>query len=405
MKKGILTDHTLIIHELESRIKLYNLDLVLPFLPKGSFLVGGFIRDTILGKMKTKVDVDIVVPNNAINIGKRISDDLEGKFIILDKDRDLVRIILNHISIDIANQTFPTIIKDLQSRDFSINSVAFLFDKKCLIDPLNGLKDIQLSLIRTFSKDNLIDDPLRILRCFRFVSEFNFDIDKELTTFIETCKDKLRLVSNERINYELKRIVRGTNAIKSIQLLKGFDLFGIKKKYNDQYLLNLNEINFNELSESEREKFMPLFFIVQILDEATFRKLQFSKAEISNTNLLRKWYLIIRERNIYELNELERFNLHQELEDILPSFIFYLPENFHLDWLNRWRDKNDKLFHPSNLINGEVLKKHLNIKEGPLLGELLNYLSKELAYNRLNNFDEAIYKAKQWIEQNAPKCD
>ena len=405
MKKGILTDHTLIIHELESRMKLYNLDLVLPFLPKGSFLVGGFIRDTILGKMKTKVDVDIVVPNNAINIGKRISDDLKGKFIILDKDRDLVRIILNHISIDIANQTFPTIIKDLQSRDFSINSVAFLFDKKCLIDPLNGLKDIQLSLIRTFSKDNLIDDPLRILRCFRFVSEFNFDIDKELTTFIETYKDKLRLVSNERINYELKRIVRGTNAIKSIQLLKGFDLFGIKKKYNDQYLLNLNEINFNELSESEREKFMPLFFIVQILDEATFRKLQFSKAEISNTNLLRKWYLIIRERNIYELNELERFNLHQELEEILPSFIFYLPEKFHLDWLNRWRDKDDKLFHPSNLINGEVLKKHLNIKEGPLLGELLNYLSKELAYNRLNNFDEAIYKAKQWIEQNAPKCD
>ena len=405
MKKGILTDHTLIIHELESRMKLYNLDLVLPFLPKGSFLVGGFIRDTILGKMKTKVDVDIVVPNNAINIGKRISDDLKGKFIILDKDRDLVRIILNHISIDIANQTFPTIIKDLQSRDFSINSVAFLFDKKCLIDPLNGLKDIQLSLIRTFSKDNLIDDPLRILRCFRFVSEFNFDIDKELTTFIETCKDKLRLVSNERINYELKRIVRGTNAIKSIQLLKGFDLFGIKKKYNDQYLLNLNEINFNELSESEREKFMPLFFIVQILDEATFRKLQFSRAEISKTNLLRKWYLIIRERNIYELNELERFNLHQELEEILPSFIFYLPEKFHLDWLNRWRDKDDKLFHPSNLINGEVLKKHLNIKEGPLLGELLNYLSKELAYNRLNNFDEAIYKAKQWIEQNAPKCD
>ena len=405
MKKGITTDHTLIIHELESSMKFYNFDLVLPFLPKGSFLVGGFIRDTILGKMKKKVDFDIVVPNNAINIGKRISDDLKGKFIILDKDRDLVRIILNHISIDIANQTFSTIIKDLQSRDFSINSVAFLFDKKCLIDPLNGLKDIQLSLIRTFSKDNLIDDPLRILRCFRFVSEFNFDIDKELTTFIETYKDKLRLVSNERINYELKRIVRGTNAIKSIQLLKGFDLFGIKKKYNDQYLLNLNEINFNALSESEREKFMPLFFIVQILDEATFRKLQFSRAEISKTNLLRKWYLIIRERNIYELNELERFNLHQELEDILPSFIFYLPEKFHLDWLNRWRDKDDKLFHPSNLINGEVLKKHLNIKEGPLLGELLNYLSKELAYNRLNNFDEAIYKARQWIEQNAPKCD
>jgi len=52
-----------------------------------------------------------------------------------------------------------------------------------------------------------------------------------------------------------------------------------------------------------------------------------------------------------------------------------------------------------------MIKKNLKIKDGPLLGELLHYLSKELAYKRLNNFDEAIYKAKLWIEQNAPKCD
>jgi tRNA nucleotidyltransferase (CCA-adding enzyme) len=52
-----------------------------------------------------------------------------------------------------------------------------------------------------------------------------------------------------------------------------------------------------------------------------------------------------------------------------------------------------------------VIKKKLKIKDGPILGELLKYLSMELAYKRLNNFDEAIYKAKRWIEQNAPKCD
>jgi len=51
------------------------------------------------------------------------------------------------------------------------------------------------------------------------------------------------------------------------------------------------------------------------------------------------------------------------------------------------------------------IKKNLKIEDGPILGELLYYLSMELAYKRLNNIDEAIYKAKQWIEQNAPKCD
>ena len=110
-------------------------------------------------------------------------------------------------------------------------------------------------------------------------------------------------------------------------------------------------------------------------------------------------------KNISQLTESERFALHQELEMFLPSFIFYLPQNLRINWLNRWRDKDDKLFHPSNLLNGDVIKKSLKINDGPLLGELLHYLSKELAYKRLNNFDEAIYKAKQWIEQNAPKCD
>ena len=86
-------------------------------------------------------------------------------------------------------------------------------------------------------------------------------------------------------------------------------------------------------------------------------------------------------------------------------YIGNLPQNLRFDWLKRWRDKEDKLFHPSNLINGDVIKKKLKVEDGPIFGALLQYLSKELAYKRLNNFDEAIYKATQWIEQNAPKCD
>jgi len=120
-------------------------------------------------------------------------------------------------------------------------------------------------------------------------------------------------------------------------------------------------------------------------------------------NPLSKFFL--KNKNIAQLNELDRFKLHQELEMFLPSFIFYLPQKLRLNWLNRWRDKEDKLFHPSNLLNGDVIKKYLKIEDGPILGELLQYLSKELAYKRLNNFDEAIYEAKQWIKQNAPKCD
>ena len=70
MKNNILHDHTLIIDELEKGIKIHNCGAILPFLPKGSYLVGGFIRDIILGRETEKLDIDIVVPLNSIEIGK-----------------------------------------------------------------------------------------------------------------------------------------------------------------------------------------------------------------------------------------------------------------------------------------------------------------------------------------------
>ena len=197
MKNSFHTDHTLIIDELETSIKIHNLNFILRFLPKGSYLVGGFIRDIILGRKTEKVDFDIVVPLNAIEIAKKIAENIGSKFIILDESREVVRIILNHIYIDIANQVTSTIEGDLCSRDFSINSIAFLFDKKRLFDPLNGLKDLEISLLRTHSEKNLLNDPLRILRCFRFVSELNLKIDFNLITFIEKNKGKLYLVAKE----------------------------------------------------------------------------------------------------------------------------------------------------------------------------------------------------------------
>ena len=404
-KNTTLTDHTLINNEIDRSIKLYNWGFILSLLPSGSFLVGGYIRDLILGRLNTKIDIDIVVPKNAIKIGKKIADNLQGKFIVLDENREVVRIIFKHISFDIASQISPSIEIDLLRRDFSINAIAFSFEKKLIIDPLNGIKDIQLSLLRTNSKQNLIDDPLRILRCFRFVSELNFSIDPQLINFVKTYKNQLSIVANERINYELQRIIRGREALQSIQLIKKFKIFDYIQPEKNLIVIDFKNVNCNKFNHSEKQKYFPLFFLNQIFDEDSLKKLQFSKFEISNTKLLRKWQLILEKKTINELNEIERFDLHQQLEDILPSLIISLPKSLQIDWLNRWRNKNDKLFHPSNLVKGDVIKKHLKIKDGPILGKLLNYLSMELAFDRLNNLDEAIYKAKQWIQQNAPKCD
>jgi len=65
-KNNFYKDHTLIIDELERSIKIYNWDFILSSLPSGSYLVGGYIRDLILRRLNAKIDVDIVVPKNAI---------------------------------------------------------------------------------------------------------------------------------------------------------------------------------------------------------------------------------------------------------------------------------------------------------------------------------------------------
>ncbi len=404
-KINIITDHTLINNEIDRSIKLYNWDFILSSLPSGSYLVGGYIRDLILRRLNAKIDVDIVVPKNAVEIGKKIADNFKGKFIILDDVREVVRIIFKQTTIDIANQISPSIEIDLLSRDFSMNAIAFSFEKKLLIDPLNGIKDIQLSLLRTSSKQNLIDDPLRILRCFRFISELNFNIDDRLKNAVKKYRNQLRLVANERINYEIQRIIRGGNASLSISLINKLKIFDYIQLERDLISIDLDKINLEKFNQIEKEQFLPLFFLCQILDEVALKELRFSKSEILHIKLLKKWKRILDKKNIYEFNEKERFDLHKELETILPSFILFLPEIFHIDWLARWRNKDDKLFHPSNLIKGNDIKKYLKIHDGPILGKLMNYLSRELAFNRLNNFDEAIYKGKQWIQQNAPKCD
>jgi len=260
MKSSILTDHTLIIDELEASIKFHNLNLILSCLPKASYLVGGYIRDIILGRKTEKVDIDIVVPLNAIGIGKKIADNIGSKFIILDDKREVVRIILNNIYIDIANQVSSSIERDLCSRDFSINSIAFLFDKRCLFDPLNGLKDLEISLLRTYSENNLLNDPLRILRGFRFVSELNFKIDLDLSAFIKKNKGKLYLVAKERINYEIQKIVNGPNALETAITIRKLNIFCSDLLYEDSFFLDLREINFTELNQEEKEKFLPFFF-------------------------------------------------------------------------------------------------------------------------------------------------
>jgi len=398
--------HSLIIAKIKDKIKNYqNLEKILSELPNGSILVGGYIRDLLLDRINPYPDVDVVIPNNSLDTGKNIAEKFSGKFLILDQSRNIVRIIFKDFTIDIANRTHELLTEDLKSRDFTINSIGFSLDNGELIDPGDGIHDLNNSLLRSFRSENLLDDPLRILRCFRFVSELNFHVEPHLLEFIELNKLQLKTVSVERIQYELKKIVKGKEALKTVEFLNQIKIFDWIQAYENNYSNSLSYINFENFSQDEIDKFFPIAYLKELLGESVIKNFKFSRSDSLAINSLRKWSEKLKDKSISNFTEIERFDLHKDLEKFLPAFILYLPKKFHKEWLKRWRNKKDKLFHPRNYIKGNQLKDIVDIEDGPLLGDLLNYLSREFAFERLHNFDEAIYKAKRWFQQNAPKCD
>ena len=405
-KEILSIQHSLIVSKIKNKIQtFYNLEKILSELPNGSILIGGYIRDLILDRLSAYPDIDIVIPDNSLDVGRNIAGKFSGKFLILDNDRKIVRIIFKNFIIDIANQTHELLSEDLQARDFTINSIGFSFDNEKLLDPTNGICDLNNSLLRSFRIENLLYDPLRILRCFRFVSELNFDIEPHILEFIELNKFWLREVAVERVQYELKKIVHGKEALKTVKLLNKIKIFDWIQSYEKNYSNSLLFVNFDSFLEDEIYGYFSIVFLKELLNDSVIKKFKFSKSDRLAIYSLRKWSKKLKQKSIKNFTEIERFELHKDLEMILPAFIVYLPKKYHSDWLKRWRNKQDKLFHPRNYINGNQLKNIVGIEDGPLLGDLLDYLSREFAYERLNNFDEAIYKAKRWFQQNAPKYD
>ncbi len=382
-----------------------NWEFLLKELPLESILVGGYIRDLLLGTRNQLLDIDIVVPDNALDLCKRISKKFNCKFVVLDEERNVGRIIFEEFVIDIACRVGETIIEDLESRDFTINSIGFHINQRKIIDPQNGLIDLNHLKLNCLNKNNLIEDPLRILRFFRFYSEYNFEFEDSLINFITENKELLRKVATERIIYELRKIFKGKRSLEALLLINKIKLFDWLQTYEDLTSDYISNLNFQNFTIKEVESFLPIYYLTEVLEEDAIKKLKFSRSEISKSKVIKKWKKKFINKAIDKFTELERFELHSEMEKILPAFIFYLPFEDQTDWLLRWRDASDKLFHPKHLINGNTLKKHLKLHDGPLLGNLLHYLSKEYAFERINNFDEAIHEAGRWIQQNAPKCD
>lgn len=170
------------------------------------YLVGGYIRDLIVGIEHN--DRDYVLEGyGAWDFAKRVAGFLKGTFVGLDKKRDMARVVIDDRTLDFSGTSGKPIKEDLKRRDFTINSIAWSPSRR-IIDPLNGITDIKSGVIRAVKKENLQEDPLRLLRAYRISAELKMDIEPETLKIIAESSHLLSNASGERVSSELFLLLR-----------------------------------------------------------------------------------------------------------------------------------------------------------------------------------------------------
>ena len=204
-------------------------DFILSQINEG-YLVGGTIRDFLMGK--TSFDRDIAI-KNAEDFAKNLAEKLDATFIVLDEENKIYRLVLkdkiNYL--DISELCGNTIEEDLQRRDFTINAIAYDLAKEQIIDIVGGQDDLKNKVLRQIKDKNFEDDPLRVLRAFRFLAVTGFDMAEELKVAIEKYKTLLNKPAKERVMYELMKLFGGDFASKT---LLEMDKFGVLEEFFPQ---------------------------------------------------------------------------------------------------------------------------------------------------------------------------
>ncbi len=181
-----------------------------------AFLVGGYIRDLAVFNTVSK-DKDIVLFNtDTETVARKIADSLGAAFVELDPENKIYRVVLGENYADIAQGLNNSVDDDIQRRDFTVNSIFYDLKKGEFYDKNGGFRDITDRIIRTPELKNLEDDPLRMLRAFRFQAQLGFRIDDEILEYVQKNGKTLDMVARERINQEILKMFEGKSLPKTL---------------------------------------------------------------------------------------------------------------------------------------------------------------------------------------------
>ena len=184
-------------------------------LPPGCYVVGGAIRDLLLGKEPLDADVACNDPLAAARV-------LGGRLVPLGADEHLraYRVVLPEHTYDFAELLEHDIDRDLARRDFTVNAMAVDLGSDALHDPHGGERDARARVVRMVDAANFDDDPLRMLRGVRLAVRGNFALDPATRDAIRARASQITRSARERITYELSLIFGANRFRRAVALLR-----------------------------------------------------------------------------------------------------------------------------------------------------------------------------------------
>lgn len=189
------------------------------------YVVGGYVRDIFLNRPSK--DIDVVVVGSGIEMARRFTERIgQGAHLSVFKNFGTAQVKYKDLEVEFVGarkESYShdsrkpivengTLEDDQNRRDFTINAMAVCMNKERfgeLIDPFNGMADLKERIIRTPLDPDITfsDDPLRMMRCIRFATQLNFYIEDETFEALARNKERIRIISYERISDELNKIL------------------------------------------------------------------------------------------------------------------------------------------------------------------------------------------------------
>jgi len=382
-------------------------------LPPGTALVGGAVRDALLGRLSERPDLDLVVCTDALQLARDLASRCGGSVVVLDRERSIARLVLRGWNLDLARRMGPDLKADLLRRDYTVNAIALPIGGRLdPIDPSGGLHDLHQRRLQAVSEANLLEDPLRLLRGPRLACELDFTLEDRTRGWIHSGRERLTTVAGERVLAELERLAQAR--LGSEGLIQTLNL-GLLEPWQEDgnaacralESLSQQAIDRCGLLPQEQAWALPLARLAATLPAAALERLRSSRRLQQRCGRLQRWQQRLQGEvrdgiaagALEQLAERERLELQLDLEQDWPALALQLHPEDGQRTLMRWRDPDDPLFHPRPPLDGLTLQRELGLPPGRSLGRLLAHLMQERAFCRLaaaGDHAAVLAQARHW---------